>query len=61
MIFLNLQIIKNNKMIMLSNETINKFLNKSNTFNDYQEQYDSLENCVISFVNILKNKLIKKI
>ena len=47
-------------MIMLSNETINKFLNKSNTFNDYQEQYDSLENCVIRFVNILKNRINKK-
>lgn len=47
-------------MIMLSNETINKFLNKSNTFNDYQEQYNSLENCVISFVNILKNRINKK-
>ena len=45
---------------MLSNETINKFLNKSITFNDYQEQYDSLENCVISFVNILKNRINKK-
>ena len=37
-----------------------KFLDKTVTFNDYQEQYDNLENIVKSFVYKLKNRILKK-
>tara|TARA_B100001173_G_C15952723_1_gene532124 strand:- start:202 stop:1179 length:978 start_codon:yes stop_codon:yes gene_type:complete len=47
-------------MILLGDNTIRKFLNKSNTFEDYDKQYKSLENCVINFVNKLKNRITKK-
>lgn len=47
-------------MILLKDDTIRKFLNKSNTFNDYDKQYKNLENNVIKFINILKNRINKK-
>ena len=47
-------------MILINDETMRKFLDKTVTFNDYQEQYDNLENIVKSFVYKLKNRILKK-
>ena len=47
-------------MILLNEETICKFLNKTVTFNDYQEQYNSLENIVKTFVNKLRTRVFRK-
>ena len=43
-------------MILINDETIRKFLDKTVTFNDYQEKYDNLENNVKSFVYKLRQK-----
>jgi len=47
-------------MILLNNETIIKFLNKSNTFTDYEVQYNKVKSNIILFINKLKEKSKKR-
>lgn len=47
-------------MILLSDETIRKFLSKTVTFSDYEKQYKSLEKKVSLFILKLRSRVLKK-
>jgi hypothetical protein len=47
-------------MILLSDETIRKFLSKTIEFSDYEKQYNSLKKRVMLFINKLRSRVFKK-